>query len=226
MKTKWITAVAVMIAMCIALPVMTSEKVDNAKVKEIIGKELEAMKAREAQTKCPISGADVAEGKGHVYMGYMIGTCCDNCAAKVEKDPLTALLKMRQAGQEPMLAEGYTKNTKCPLSGKDVAEGAWAVKDNVLVKFCCNNCVAAYKEDPAKVTAKMNEAKTAPAAIITMAQTVCPLSGHAADGSTSLVYKGKEVNLCCAACKAGFEADPDKHLQTMADMGFVVAAAK
>lgn len=225
MKTFWTITIVMAISAFLALPSMTSETISDAKVKEIIAKELDAMKEREAQTKCPISGGDLGEGKGHVYMGHMIATCCDNCAATVEKDPLTALLKLRKMGQEPALAEGYTKNTKCPLSGKELAEGAWAVKDNVLVEFCCNNCVAAYKSDPAKVTAKLTETKVAPT-IVTMEQNLCPLSGHAATDASVVVYEGKQVNLCCAACKAGFEADPKKYMQSMADMGFVMVAAK
>lgn len=225
MKTFCTLATVIVLSVCIAIPSMTSETISDAKMKEVIAKELDAMKDREAQTKCPLSGNPVAEGKGYVYMGHMIGTCCDNCAAGVEKDPLTALLKLRKMGQEPALAEGFSKNTSCPLSGGDITEGAWAVKDNALVKFCCNNCVGAYKEDPAKVTAKLEEKKIAPT-IITMEQNLCPISGHAASTASTVIYQGKQVNLCCDACKAGFEAEPAKYVQLLADMGFVLAPAK
>lgn len=225
MKTFWFAAFAALLTVSIALPVMTLESNNDDKMKEIIGKELDAMKEREVQTLCPLSGKAVTEGKGYTYMGYRIGTCCDDCAAGVEKDPLTALLKLRKLGQEPALAEGFSKLEKCPLSGKPIAEGKVKIKNNVMVSFCCDNCIAAYDKDPASVTAKMAEAKVAPT-IITLEQNLCPISGHEAGGAVSVVYKGKQVNLCCDDCKAGFEAEPDKFTQALADMGFVLADAK
>lgn len=225
MKRMWFPAILAALTICLSLPIMTVGNIDADKMKEVIAKELDAMKEREAQTKCPLSGNAVAEGKGFVYMGHMIGTCCDNCAAGVEKDPLTALLKLRKLGQEPALAEGYSKLEKCPLSGQPIAEGKLKIKNNALVSFCCDNCVAAYEKDPASVTAKMAEAKVAPT-IITLEQNLCPIMGHEAAGTSSVVYKGKQVNLCCDACKAGFEAEPDKFVQALADMGFVLAPAK
>jgi YHS domain-containing protein len=225
MKKFMLPALFAALAMCVALPLITQGSIDADKMKEIIAKEIDAMQERKAQTKCPFSGHEVVAGKGYTYMGYMIATCCDDCAAAAEKDPLTAILKIRKAGEEPALAEGFSKVEKCPLSGQPLTEGKVKIKNNAMVAFCCDNCVAAYDKDPAKVTAKMAETKLAPT-IITLEQTICPLMGHEMNGTSSVVYKGKQVNLCCDMCKAGFEANPDKVLQELADMGFVLADAK
>ncbi|MBZ0255734.1 hypothetical protein K8I31_06705 [bacterium] len=109
---------------------------------------------------------------------------------------------------------------KCPLSGKPVTEGKFAIKDNMLVSFCCDNCAASMKKDPKTVEAKLAEAKLAPV-ILTLDQTKCPISGEPISKSVFATAMGKKVYMCCEACKDAFKAKPEEVLQALADEGIV-----
>lgn len=213
-----------------SVPLIASETEKSAGLddaaKERIEAELTAMAEREPQTKCPISGNDIAEGQGYAYLGYHIATCCPNCAGVVEKDPLTSLMKLRAMGQEPALAEGFTEQKSCPvMTEHPLRSEVWTVKDNMLVKFCCEGCMGALEEDPDKVAATLMEFKQAPI-ILTMKQTVCPVSGHPIDEDVVSVAEGKKIYLCCAGCKGAVEEDPAGTLQAMADEGIVAEDAE
>lgn len=45
--------------------------------------------------------------------------------------------------------------------------------------------------------------------------TVCPVSGRAADAKVTTVYQGKEYAFCCKNCLAKFEKNPEKYLAKM-----------
>ncbi|MBZ0255733.1 hypothetical protein K8I31_06700 [bacterium] len=94
-------------ALCVAAfaPSYASEKVasDNSAT---IKAALEQLAKLDTQTVCPLSGKPVSKTSGYVYMGYNIRTCCDDCAAAVKKDPLSAIKALRAKGQTPALAEG------------------------------------------------------------------------------------------------------------------------
>ena len=224
MKRSWRMAGLFILCLGIALPVLTSENEGQEKAMDRIKAELKAMKERTPQTKCPISGKPIVEGKGFVYKGYFIATCCDNCPKAVEKDPLSAMLKIRKSGEEPALAAGYAAQSECPVSDKPCKGEFSLVKNNALVYFCCPGCPDAFGKDAEGTLGKLDAKKMAPV-IITLEQTQCPISGHEATGTSSVIYKGKQVELCCDDCKAAFESDPDKYLQAMADQGIVVKKA-
>ncbi len=220
---KWIIMALIV---GLALPVMASEKEGaSALNKEQVQKELQAMKERSAQTICPISGKAIVEGKGFEYKGYFIGTCCPNCAKAVEKAPLQAIMKTRQNGEEPQLAEGFSKQDRCPMSGKPAQDEFIAVKNNMLLKFCCPNCPAGFEKDPKGVMGKLMENKAAPI-ILTMEQKSCPISGHPIVDGMSVTAKGKEIGLCCAGCKDPVAKNPEKYIQALADAGVVLPDAK
>jgi len=54
--------------------------------------------------------------------------------------------------------------------------------------------------------------KTATAAMASIEQTTCPISGDKIDKNVFVEYKGKKVYFCCAQCKAAFEKEPEKYL--------------
>ena len=54
--------------------------------------------------------------------------------------------------------------------------------------------------------------KTATAAMASIEQTTCPISGDKIDKNVFAEYKGKKVYFCCAQCKAAFEKEPEKYL--------------
>jgi YHS domain-containing protein len=217
----------VCIALCIglAIPALTEENAEEGKAQERIQTELKAQQERAEQTKCPMSGNPVAEGQGFVYNGYMLKTCCPNCARGVEKDPVSAIQKIRANGEEPQLAEGYALQDRCPMSGKPVKDDIFMVIDNQLVKFCCPGCPRGFEEDPKGVLMKMSESKQAPI-ILTLAQETCPVSGHAISGNISVEHEGKIVELCCEGCKGQFNENPEKFMKQLSSEGVYLKPAQ
>ena len=209
----------------LVLPVLASETVDADKSMDRIKAELKAAKERKSQSRCPISGKPVSDKDGFTYMGYNIKTCCPDCVKVVEKNPLQAIAKIRKNGEEPGLASGVKAQTVCPITGKPIKKEFVAVKNNILVYFCCPNCPKAFEADPAGTVKKMVEKGEAPI-LLTLAQTTCPVSGDKISGANSVTVKGKQVELCCDACKVEMEKNPDKYLQAMADAGIVLEDAK
>ena len=208
-------------AVCVAAfaPSYASEKVatDNSAT---IKAALEDIAKLKTQTVCPLSGNAVNDDSGYVYLGYNIRTCCDDCAAGVKKDPLSAIKALRAKGQNPALAEGYHLIKECPLSGKPVTEGMYAIKDNMLVSLCCDGCKKAVAEKTDSVKEKLAESKAAPI-LLTLDQTMCPISGHPISKKVSATADGKKVYMCCEACVDAFKADPEKYLHALADEGVV-----
>lgn len=226
MKRFFVPVLSVCLLAAALIPTIASESAKSTGLsdaaKERIEAELIAMSEREVQTSCPISGNPVKEGAGFTYMGYMIGTCCPGCAGAVEKDPLTALMKLRDMGQEPALAEGWTKQEACPvMTSHPVDEEVWAVKNNMLVSFCCGGCTGSLTEDTEKVAATLTELKQAPV-ILTLEQKACPISGGPIAEDVFAEVEGKKVGLCCAGCKAGVEEKGAAVVQALADEGIVL----
>jgi len=225
MKKRLLSVSMFLLCVGLIVPVFSSETADPGKAMERIKAELKAMEKLKPQAKCPISGKPVSDKEGFTYMGYRIKTCCPDCVKAVEKDPLSALLKMRKSGEEPALIASAKAQATCPISGKPISKEYSAVKDNMLVYFCCPNCPKAFKKEPTGTVKKMVEKGEAPV-ILTLEQTVCPVSGDKISGSNSVKVKGKIVELCCDACKAGVEKNPEKVLQAMADAGIVLKNAE
>jgi YHS domain-containing protein len=104
------------------------------------------------QTGCPYSGGKVKAGTEIDIDGVKVGFCCDNCKGKTEKadDKVTMVFKS--------IAKGFTLQTKCPVSGKDIDTSVVSEKDGKKVYLCCEGCVAPYENDPAKYADKLPKA--------------------------------------------------------------------
>ena len=219
-KQFWI----LIFCLCLLIPASASEKVDSGKMKEQITAELKAMKERKPQTKCPISGAPVTEGAGFTYLGYQIKTCCEKCAEKVKKDPLNAVLKIRQNNEEPALAKGVTHQTTCPIMGSPAKDTVYGIKNNILVKYCCPGCDAKFKNDPSGTVKAMLEKGQAPV-LLTLTQSQCPVSGNPISKKIFIEHKGKKIYFCCEECKPEFKKNPEKFIQSLSDEGVVLENA-
>lgn len=104
-----------------------------------------------AQVACPVSGKPVNKDVT-VEVGYAKANfCCKNCLAKFEaadEDGKLALLF-------DDLDKGFTRQTKCPVSGKPINAEHTVAYQGKQVYFCCPNCPAAFEADPAKFVAKL-----------------------------------------------------------------------
>jgi YHS domain-containing protein len=123
---------------------------DPAKFENKVRRQL-AETGQIVQVACPISGRpvnkEVKVALGHTEVGF----CCKNCLAKYEEADDDGKLEVAFANLE----KGYTKQTKCPVSGKPIKADAVLEHEGKNVYFCCPGCPDAFKADPAKYMAKL-----------------------------------------------------------------------
>jgi len=107
--------------------------------------------------------------------------------------------------------------TTCVVSGEalgSMGDAIDMVVDDKLVRLCCKGCVKAVNKEPAKFTAKVDEAVIrAQAASYPLDK--CVISGEALGSMgdpISVVYGTRLVQLCCKGCEKGFAKAPAKHM--------------
>jgi YHS domain-containing protein len=104
-----------------------------------------------AQVGCPISGRPVNEetlvdvGRAHV------GFCCKGCLAKYDGADDDGKLKIVFANLE----KGFTRQTKCPLSGEPINAEFVVEHEGKKVYFCCEDCAKEFQANPEKFVAKL-----------------------------------------------------------------------
>jgi YHS domain-containing protein len=103
------------------------------------------------QVACPISGRPVNDETtvevGHAKAGF----CCKNCLAKYNEANDDGKLEILFGDLE----KGFTRQTKCPVSGKPINAEHVVEFEGKKVYFCCPNCPAAFEADPAKFKDKL-----------------------------------------------------------------------
>ena len=105
------------------------------------------------QVSCPITGKPVNEETLVEVGKAKAGFCCKNCLAKYNKADDDAKLEILFA----KLGEGesFTRQTKCPVSGKPISAEFAVEHEGKQVYFCCPNCPKAFEANPAKFVAKL-----------------------------------------------------------------------
>src|SRR5690606_20466477 len=105
------------------------------------------------------------------HEGKVIGFCCGDCLADFKEDPAPVLKKLGLAAtaETPAVAAGAPINEKCPLSGKPVDPAKTATHEGKVIGFCCGDCLADFKADPAPVLKKLGLAATAEAPAVAAA---------------------------------------------------------
>jgi YHS domain-containing protein len=92
------------------------------------------------------------------------------------------------------------ENPVCVVSGEEIAKGKEIVF-NYLGKdytFCCNDCVASFKNEPIKfVKEGLN----------------CPVMGEAVNKNVCTVYEGTKYYFCCIMCIKDFKEHPHQYLK-------------
>ena len=84
-----------------------------------------------------------------------VAFCCENCQAKVKEAKAADQLAMVFDD----LQKAFTLQDKCPVSGKAIDIAQAVDYKGKKVYFCCGNCPAAFKADPAKYEAKLPQLK-------------------------------------------------------------------
>jgi YHS domain-containing protein len=117
-------------------------KKDPEKYAKGVGTQRSAVaKLARVQVTCPVSNKPVNKDVTAKHNGQNVHFCCDRCPAVFAKDP---------ARFEKKLAESYTYQTKCPVSGKPIDPSASIEIKGRKIYFCCDKCDEAFMKEPAK----------------------------------------------------------------------------
>ena len=69
---------------------------------------------------------------------------------------------------------------------------------------------------------KSDQAPTTKTALVTKAQTTCPIDDEQIDKDIYGDYEGKRVYFCCSDCRDVFNDDPTSYVQEIEDDGVVL----
>ena len=112
----------------------------------------------------------------------------------------------------------YDPMMTCPISGEklggEMGEPVDFVHGNRLIRFCCNDCRAAFLEDPSAALEKLD------AAVISQQKEAypletCPVTGFRLGSMgepADVTIANRLVRLCCVGCKGEVMANPAKVL--------------
>lgn len=104
------------------------------------------------QTVCPVMGGKIDSTVYTDIQGQRVYHCCPMCSDKLKKDPDTYFKKVAVEG---VLFENI--QTTCPVSGEKLEDKSVYVDfEGRRITFCCEKCVGAFNEDPAKFLSKMD----------------------------------------------------------------------
>lgn len=176
--------------------------------------------AKPVNENCPVSGrkVDVSVKMADVD-GNAVGFCCPNCPSSFASwDSAKKAEFVRTAMASQPVAEWagdpYTLAT-CPVSGESLADAGGGKTETIEgreIRFCCNDCIAEYKADPAKFTKAIDD-KMIKDQLAYYPLTTCIISGEALENegehaAVNRIYKNRLVRFCCESCIKDFEKDP------------------
>lgn len=115
-------------------------------------------------TACVVSGGKLGSmGKPYVMQveGREVRLCCKGCEGKIKAEPAKYLKKMDDMIIQAQLPT-YPRKT-CVVGGEALGkpeETTNIVRQNRLIRLCCESCVKEVDKDPAKFAAKVDEPDT------------------------------------------------------------------
>lgn len=125
-------------------------KKDPAKYAEKLAAQRAALeKLDRVQVSCPVDGKSVDGNLTADVNGHKIAFCSTECQAKYVEHPGAFKAK---------LADGYTYQSLCPVSGEKIHPDAFAdLRTGQRIYFCCPKCSEKLLKDPAKYAPKLEE---------------------------------------------------------------------
>lgn len=125
-------------------------KKDPAKYAEKVAAQRAALEKRErVQVSCPVDGKTVDGKLTAEVSGHKIAFCSKGCQAKYTEHPGAFKAK---------LADSYTYQTRCPISGETIQPNAFTdLSTGQRIYFCCASCGDKLLKDPAKYAPKLEE---------------------------------------------------------------------
>lgn len=112
---------------------------------------------------CIIGGGPLDGMGGPIDMvigNRLVRLCCDHCRGEVEANAHSVLARLDKAAADAQ-RKTYPHAT-CPISGRDlggVPNPIEVIAGGKLVRFCCNNCVKKFNNDPQAGLAKLAATK-------------------------------------------------------------------
>lgn len=101
------------------------------------------------QFACPFTGKDVNPETKVTVDGADVCFCCKNCRGKFDKaDDKVACVFTK-------IGKGFTTQTSCPVSGKEIDLEHSTTHDGRKVFFCCPNCPKAFAKNSEKFAKKL-----------------------------------------------------------------------
>jgi len=184
-------------------PAMTKE--DAAKIL--------AQKGAYPLKTCPISGEALGDKAVDTLIdGRLVRVCCNNCVAGAKKDK-EQVFKAIDAAVIEQQAKAYPLE-KCPISGEKLGEGAVNyVHGTYLIRFCCKDCVDAFKKSPDATMKKLETAYIASQRAKYPLNT-CVVSDEELGGMgepIDYLWGTRLYRLCCGGCKKAIQKDPESH---------------
>ena len=118
------------------------------KYAEKVAAQRKALKDRaKVQVTCPVSGKSADKEFSIEHDGEKVYFCCSKCPALFESDP---------AKYKSKLANAYTYQTTCPVSGEEIDPGAsTALATGQTIYFCCPKCSKKFDSEPASFVGKL-----------------------------------------------------------------------
>ena len=166
---------------------------------------------------CPVMGeavnfaCSVQTDDGPVYF------CCKECIPKFEKDKAKFADKVKL--QREACAKLARVQVKCPIEGKPIDKQSFAEIDGQKVFFCCKDCLAKYKEAPAKYKGALLASYTY--------QAKCPVSDETIDPASFVdLPDGNRVYYCCMGCDKKFHAELATYAPKLEAQGTVLNVKK
>lgn len=103
------------------------------------------------QVGCPLSGGPVSAEMKVKIGDVEVGFCCDQCQGKIAKMEKKEQIAAVFASTD----KGFTMQTECPISGHALDVNQFVEHAGQNIYFCCEDCVKAFKADPAKFADKI-----------------------------------------------------------------------
>lgn len=165
---------------------------------------------------CPVSGEELGsmgDPVVQVYDGREVRFCCEKCRPKFEAD------QARYWGEidEQIIAEQLPHYPlgACPVSGHELLsdedhEPVNVVRDNRLIRLCCEDCMEDLEADPQAMMAEMDK-MIADAQREDYPLTECIASDEALGSMGEpfeIVYANRLYRFCCDGCLGDFNEDP------------------
>jgi YHS domain-containing protein len=127
-------------------------KADPKKFRPAVNRQL-LETAQLVEVACPFTGKPLNKEAKAETGTTEVAFCCEKCLAKFNDASDEEKLKL--AFSPAAIKKGFTKQTKCPVSGKDINPEHSVEYKGEKVYFCCPNCPKAFEADPEKFISKV-----------------------------------------------------------------------